>query len=133
MTPTKDQQAQEYAEKKNRALLKAWFEYRYGPIRDGDDWENDPVKPSHDYWRGFDDAWTACEQSMWRSVEEELPEYDRLVLAHFSDVDPELGYATAYCRDGAWHVPDDWYYDCKIDFWMPITPPSLPEINTEKH
>lgn len=66
----------------------------------------------------------------WRSVEEELPEDDRLVLAHFSDVYPKLSYATAYYRDGAWQIPDDWYYDCKIDFWKPIPP--IPETNTEK-
>ena len=70
--------------------------------------------------------------SQWRSVEEELPEDDRLVLAHFSDVYPKLSYATAYYRDGAWQIPDDWYYDCKIDFWKPIMPPSLPDTNTEK-
>lgn len=126
MTPTKDQQAQEYAEKKNKALLKAWYEYRYGPIREGDDWENDPVKPSDNFEKGFMAGVSFREQSMWRSVEEELPEDDRLVLAHFSDVEPELSYATAYHKDGAWNTPDDWYYDCKIDFWRPITPPPSP-------
>lgn len=82
--------------------------------------------------QAFEDGYTACEQSMWRSVEDELPENDRLVLAHFSDVDPEVSYASAYYRNGAWQTPDDWYYDCKIDFWMPIMPPSLPNTNTEK-
>ncbi len=81
--------------------------------------------------RAYINGATEALASQWRSVEE-LPEDDRLVLAHFSDVDPELSYATAYYRDGAWQTPDDWYYDCKIDFWKPITPPSLPDTNTEK-
>lgn len=63
----------------------------------------------------------------WISVEERLPEDDRLVLAHFSDVEPNLCYATAYYQHGVWNVPDDWYYDCKIDFWLPI-----PQLNPEK-
>lgn len=65
----------------------------------------------------------------WIPVEERLPEDDRLVLAHFSDVDPELCYATAYYKKGVWSTPDDWYYGCKIDCWMPIPEPQL---NTEK-
>lgn len=82
-----------------------------------------------DITRGFLAGATEALASQWRSVEEELPEDNRLVLAHFSDVDPELSYATAYYRDGAWQTPDDWYYDCKIDFWMPI--PSLPKIQSK--
>lgn len=113
MTPTKDQQAQEYAE--NLPVTAASWGIHKRALVDA-----------------FMAGYTACDQSMWRSVEEELPEDDRLVLAHFSDVDPELSYATAYYRDGAWQTPDDWYYDCKIDFWMPITPPSLPGTNNEK-
>lgn len=65
----------------------------------------------------------------WISVDERLPEDDRLVLAHFSDVEPNLCYATAYYRKGVWNVPDDWYYDCRIDFWMPIP---IPQLNPEK-
>lgn len=65
----------------------------------------------------------------WISVDERLPEDDRLVLAHFSDVEPNLCYATAYYRKGVWNVPDDWYYDCRIDFWMPIP---IPPLNPEK-
>lgn len=68
-------------------------------------------------------------KSQWISVDERLPEPDRLVLAHFSDVEPNLCYATAYYRKGVWNVPDDWYYDCKIDCWMPIP---VPQLNPEK-
>lgn len=121
---TKSQQAQEYAEKKlEEAFPEDWIceEDMRGNNFNGYDME-----------QAFEDGYTAAEQSMWRSVEEELPEDDRLVLAHFSDVEPKLSYATAYYRDGAWQIPDDWYYDCKIDFWKPIMPPSLPDTNTEK-
>lgn len=119
MTPTKDQQAQEYAEKK----------LKENPYTDLSDY----VFYRTEIKQAYSDGYTACEQSMWRSVEEELPEDDRLVLAHFSDVDPEVSYATAYYRDGAWQTPDDWYYDCKIDFWMYLHTPSLPDTNTENH
>lgn len=61
-----------------------------------------------------------CIKKQWVSVEDALPEDDRLVLAHFADVENPLEYATAYYRDGMWNVPDDWYYDCEVDFWMEI-------------
>lgn len=63
----------------------------------------------------------------WVSVDDALPDDDRLVLAHFADVEKPLEYATAYYRNGIWNVPDDFYYDCEIDFWLPI-----PEMNPEK-
>lgn len=116
MNKTKDQQAQEYA----KQIQKGFIHHRLVT-------EELAFEDIEAAWL---DGYTACEQSMWRSVEEELPEDDRLVLAHFSDVDSELSYATAYYRDGAWQTPDDWYYDCKINFWMPI--PSLSDTNTEK-
>lgn len=71
-----------------------------------------------------------CISHQWIPVDERLPEDDRLVLAHFPDVDPELCYATAYYVDGAWQTSDDWYYDCRIDFWMPIP---IPPLNPEKN
>lgn len=124
MTPTKDQQAQEYAEKKLQAR-------RPNSIHPLEFNKRTHTFDYNDIQQAYLDGYTAAEQSMWRSVEDELPEDDRLVLAHFSDVDPELSYATAYHKDGAWQTPDDWYYDCKIDFWKPIIPPSLPDTNTE--
>lgn len=63
----------------------------------------------------------------WVSVEDALPEDDNLVLAHFADIDPLLCYAAAYYQDGEWQTPDDFYYDCKIDYWMEI-----PKLNPEK-
>lgn len=140
MTPTKDQQAQEYAEKKDRAMRKAWYEYRFGPIREYDDWENHPVKPSDNFEKGFMAGYTACEQSLWRSVEEELPEDGKIVLA----LDNDWGYVLAVRHAGKWkdinkinpeykeyrweQLLDDVSFP--IVAWMPI--PSLPDTNTEK-
>lgn len=78
------------------------------------------------YKQGAQDAIS----SQWVSVGDALPEDDNLVLAHFADVDSPLEYATAYYRNGVWNIPDDWYYDCRIDFWMPIT--AIPQLNPEK-
>lgn len=90
MKQSKGLQAQEYAEKKNKALLKAWHKYRYGEINEGDDWENDPVRPSDNFWYAFNAGYTACEQSMWRSVEEELSEKDGEYLALTTDNEIEI-------------------------------------------
>lgn len=134
MTPTKSQQAQEYAEKKNKALRKAWFEYRFGEIRDGDDWENDPVKPSDNFEKGFMAGYTACEQSMWRSVEEGLPEDgDCLTLIRY---DSRLIMEIAPWRGGLYqggYTLSAYTGKASVTHWMP-TPilPKLPDTNTEK-
>lgn len=125
MTPTKDQQAQEYAEKKNKALRKAWHKYRYGPIREDDDWENDPVKPSGNFEKGFNAGVSFCEQSMWRSVEEEEPPIGKLILCRDTD-----RVALAYFDGEAITEAVFPNEDVTMPFWMPI--PSLPDTNTEK-
>lgn len=122
MTQTKSQQAQEYAEKKIQETIPECY------LHDDQIYNADDIKDA--YKQAYLDDYTVCEQSMWRSVDDEMPEDDRLVLAHFADVEPELSYATVYYSDGAWHIPDDWYYDCKIDFWIPIPP--IHDTNTEK-
>lgn len=126
MTPAKEHQAQEYAEKKMCAAL----DLKPDCIN-----RTDALIPKFcgsDIEGAYLAGATETLASQWRSVEEELPEDDRLVLAHFSDVYPKLSYATAYYRDGAWQIPDDWYYNCKIDFWKPIPP--IPDFTpkTEK-
>lgn len=116
MTPTKEQQAQEYAEKilnENSALELDYFRLPQAWL----------------------DGYTACEQSMWRSVEEEMPEKKKVVLCFMPDM-----------KDN--YAEDDAYFDIAIllegefinldaetihpTHWMPITPPSLPDTNTEK-
>ena len=106
MTPTKDQQAQEYAEKKVLTLDKA------------------VLRPFTDIKQAYSDGYTACEQSQWRSVEEELPSNDHDVVA--SD---ENGLHIASYFKGEWYSCDD-EFTRNPQMWMPI--PSLPDTNTEK-
>lgn len=35
-------------------MLRAWHEYRYGEIREDDDWRNDPIKPSASFKEAFE-------------------------------------------------------------------------------
>lgn len=106
MTPTKDQQAQEYANSfigsTEKAIRKsAWL-----------------------------DGYTACEQSMWRSVEEEMPEDMINVLVHCSDSDPDISDCIAYLKNGIWCFMDDFYIGCTVSHWMPI--PSLPDYQPKE-
>lgn len=105
-TKTKDQQAQEYAEKKVQTLDKA------------------VLRPFTDIKQAYLDGYTACEQSMWRSVEEELPENDHDVVA--SD---ENGLHIASYFNGEWYSCDD-EFTRNPQMWMPIPP--IPDTNTEK-
>lgn len=113
MTKTKSQQAQEYAEKKVQTLDKA------------------VLRPFTDIKQAYLDGYTACEQSMWRSVEDELPEEERLVLAAFKTD----GYRTArmaiYSHDyERWISFPGTLTLSNVDFWMPIPP--IHDTNTEK-
>lgn len=72
------------------------------------------------------DGYTAAEQSMWRSVEEELPKDDETVMT-YSDYGPFLAYYSE--QDKMWFVYGN-YGDINPTHWMPI--PSIPETNTEK-
>lgn len=60
--------------------------------------------------------------NQWVSVDEALPEDNRMVMVHISDINiiPDLSYCMAYYDNGAWQFPDDYYYDCKVTHWMPI-------------
>lgn len=107
MTPTKDQQAQEYAEKKMHDVY-------------SEEWDSEYVKDLIE--QAHIDGYTAGEQSMWRSVEEGLPEDNILVVVWI------FGSAvlTDFREDGKWHYQG-------VRFWMPLPKlPSLPDINTEK-
>lgn len=141
MTQTKDQQAQEYAEKKDRAMRKAWYEYRFGPIREYDDWENHPVKPSDNFEKGFMAGYTACEQSLWRSVEEELPEFGQKVIVRAScesingkqyEIHESLKFESIKSFGNTFKLREraNKGIKYKITHFMYI--PSLPDTNTEK-
>lgn len=133
-----EQNAHEYAENKSRALRKAWHKYRYGEINEGDDWENDPVKPSDNFWYAFNAGYTACEQSMWRSADVELPEENQTALCRIDDgefIVARFGHMDVYNDDagGLYAVPEWWVENgcetytlgSEITHWMPI--PSLHE------
>lgn len=109
MTPTKDQQAQEYAEKKMHDVY-------------SEEWDSEYVKDLIE--QAHIDGYTAAEQSMWRSVEEELPSNDADVLA--SD---ENGLHIASYWNGEWYSCDD-EFTRNPQMWMPIPP--ISDTNTEK-
>lgn len=106
MTPTKDQQAQEYAEK----ILneKSAFELDYFGLP-----------------QAWLDGYTAAEQSMWRSVEEEEPPIGKLILCRDTD-----RVALAYFDGEAMTEAVFPNEDVTMPFWMPIPP--IHGTNTEK-
>lgn len=70
----------------------------------------------------YSDGYTAAEQSMWRSVEEELPPINEVVIASY------IGFTFAYYDGTDWWAIDGDYI--KPTKFMYI--PSLPDTNTEK-
>lgn len=114
MTPTKDQQAQEYAENTMHDVY-------------SEEWDSEYVKDLIE--QAHIDGYTACEQSMWRSVEEEMPSNDDNVLVYVPSTEFRMGgYEVAY------HDGEDWYTSdgehIRPSHFMYI--PSLPDTNTEK-
>ena len=79
----------------------------------------------YDIEQAFEDGYTACEQSMWRSVEEEEPPIGKLILCRNSN-EASLAY---YDGEDMYEAPDN-TYKVRMPFWMPI--PSIPDTNTEK-
>lgn len=73
----------------------------------------------------------------WISVDDELPKDGKCVLVHIDHSDDTkrmddfskesledaIGHTIAYYRDGIWTFMDEYFYDCKIDRWMPIPEP----------
>lgn len=116
MTPTKEQQAQEYAEKKFPELLLTI--------------EKAPWPKTREILaKAYTDGYTAAEQSMWCSVEEELPEEGETVLLSING-----SRITGYYRhddDLWWEVDGIGAYERNdVSHWCKL--PSLPETNTEK-
>lgn len=72
----------------------------------------------------FPDGYTACEQSMWRSVEEEEPPICELILCRDSDEAALAVFDGKHISDAA--NPRE---KVQMPFWMPI--PSLPDTNTK--
>lgn len=120
MTPTKEQQAQEYAEKLLRIMNPDSESYQWDKAINQFD--------AYDIDKAFRDGYTACEQSQWRSVDEELPEDDETVLT-YSNYGPVLAYYSE--QDKMWFAYGN-YGDINPTHWKPITPPTLPDTNAEK-
>lgn len=82
------------------------------------------------FFHAFDRAYRlgmeAAKKQPWISVNDVLPEDDRLVIIHIDETDcpSEISTCTGYYEDGAWHFPDDYYYDCHVSHWMEI--PAIP-------
>lgn len=117
MTPTKDQQAQEYAENKTNERISE----NYGSMimrRRVQKFD------SYDLEQAFDDGYTACEQSMWRSVEEEEPPIGKLILCRDADRVVLAYYDGEAITEAVF--PNE---DVAMPFWMPI--PSVPDTKTE--
>lgn len=112
MNKTKDQQAQEYAEKQRlyAAVSGDGTSVLYTPKQ---------------FVNAYLDGYTACEQSLWRSVEEEEPPIGKLILCRDAD-----RVALAYFDGEAITEAVFPNEDVMMPFWMPI--PSLPDTNTEK-
>ena len=121
MTKTKDQQAQEYAEKKlEEAFPEDWIceEDMRGNNFNG-----------YDIKQAYSDGYTACEQSMmWRSVDEELPSNDDKVFVIIRDAYVCGWYNQKY---ESWEIFGLGSYSRKdASYWMPIPP--IHDTNTEK-
>lgn len=116
MTKTKDQQAQVYAEKKFPELLTAIEKEQWPKTREI-------------LAKAYTDGYTAAEQSMWRSVEEELSSNDNNVLVYAPSTEFRIGgYEVAYYDGEDWYTSDGEHI--RPSHFMYI--PSLPETNTEK-
>ena len=115
MTPTKEQQAEEYAKKK--------IENEYGISREtfieaGCRFGYDDVV------QAYSDGHTACGQSMWRSVEEERPQKngDYLICTKYGEIE------IAFWEDNYWLGNDSYPVRCATH-WREL--PSLPDTTTE--
>lgn len=115
MNKTKEQQAQEYAEN------------NWTPLR-ACEWDKEYVTEQlEDAWL---DGYTAAEQSMWRSVEDELPKFGRRVLICERVADRQKVFIGRRIQfsNGDW----GWSQSTKesVTHWREL--PSLPDTNTEK-
>lgn len=136
MTPTKDQQAQEYGvtrlqERVSKRVV-SQREYLNRALFYFDDME-----------QAYLDGYTAAEQSMWRSVEEELPEEGQAIIIRVVHKDVKSGkifesyFDTFYFEQYGFEIEERQQRGkiSKVIHWMPkpdLPIPSLPDTNTEK-
>lgn len=116
MTPTKDQQAQEYADTKVKENYGSESNFEWMHIK-----------------QAYSDGYTACEQSMWRSVKE-IPEENRTLIVAYLRYDGSIKYAyIAYYQNGVFYDEYDEYRTYEsFSCWMYLPIPSHPDTNTQK-
>ncbi len=123
---TKEQQAQEYVLNRQTARHNAKTEEE-ATMADFD--KTRKVWDAYDMEQAFEDGYTAAEQSMWRSVEDELPSYNDNVLVYVPSTEFRIiGYEVAYWDGEDWYTTEGEHI--RPTHWMYI--PSLPDTNTEK-
>lgn len=121
MNKTKDQQAQEYAEKKSPELLLTI--------------EKEPWPKTREILaKAYTDGYTAAEQSMWRSVGEELPEDGQNIVFYYRKNailggGLERDMATVKYRSDIGFSVWETNTHTKVLVWMPIPP--IPDTNTK--
>lgn len=126
----KDQQAQQYAEKMAEGLFK-------------NPWVDPQKEVTTKFKQAYSDGYTACEQSMWRSVEDELPEENQTALCRLDDgeyIVARFDHMDVYNDDkGGVHAVPEWWVEngcesytlgSEITYWMLIPP--IHGTNTEK-
>lgn len=127
MNKTRDQQAQEYAEKKLRTTFPNMTLSRIDKVVD--------LFDTYDIQQAYSDGYTAAEQSMWRSVEEELPEDGQNIVFYYRKNSIlggglERDMATVKYRSDIGFSVWETNTHTKVLVWMPIPP--IPDTNTEK-
>lgn len=120
-TKTNDQQAQEYAEKRLQGRYPAHI------IATTHTFKKSPMFDTYDIQQAYLDGYTACEQSMWRSVEEELPSNDDKVFVIIRGAYVCGWYDHKY---ESWEIFGMGSYNRKdASYWMPIPP--IHDTNTK--
>ena len=113
-TKTKDQRPQEYAEKRLQGRYPAHI------IATTHTFKESPMFDTYDIQQAYLDGYTACEQSMWRSVEEELPSNDDKVFVIIRGAYVCGWYDHKY---ESWEIFGMGSYNRKdASYWMPIPP-----------
>lgn len=121
MNKTKDQQAKEYAEKRLQGRYPAHI------IATTHTFKKSPMFDTYDIQQAYLDGYTACEQSMWRSVEEELPSNDDKVFVIIRGAYVCGWYDHKY---ESWEIFGMGSYNRKdASYWMPIPP--IHDTNTK--
>lgn len=124
MTKTKDQQAQEYVLNRQTARHNAKTKEE-ATMADFD--KTRKVWDAYDMEQAFEDGYTASEQSMWRSVEEELPSNDDKVFVIIRGAYVCGWYDHKY---ESWEIFGMGSYNRKdASYWMPIPP--IHDTNTK--